>query len=64
MPKSEQKPARKLQGKAMQNCSKGEDSEYQVRPFPLVSTEYLTDRSEPEIPAHDVPSPLILLPPH
>jgi hypothetical protein len=53
MPKSERKPARKLQRKTTQNYSESEDSEYQVRPFPLVSTEYLTGRSEPETPASE-----------
>jgi len=37
--------------------------EYHVRPFPLVSTEYLTGRSEPETPAHHVPRPPHLTPP-
>ena len=41
----------------MQNYSESEDSEYQVRPFPLVSTEYLTGRSEPETPTHRVRNP-------
>jgi len=63
MPKSERKPARKLQRNRTQNYSESEDNGYQVRPFPLVSTEYLTGRSEPETPAPHVPSPPHITPP-
>ena len=63
MPKSERKHARELQRKTTQNYSESEDSEYQVRPFPLISTEYLTSRSEPETPAHQLPNPPHLISP-
>ena len=63
MPTPEGKLGRKSQRKKRSH-SEDEDSEYQARPFPLLSTDCLTGRSEPKLPAHHVSNPLILLPRH